>query len=88
MQVSLTPERANELTDLAEYLSSNFPQYSIACRYLLQLAGKVALKRTAPTKLGYILSGPSPGVQRGHAELHDPEPHNIRKLHVKFHRYY
>ena len=73
---------------MAEYLQEQFPQYGPGAHYLLQLAGKVAVQRTLPTKLQFILNGPLPDAQRGHALLRDPEPHNVRQLRVKFHRYY
>ena len=88
MAVSVTPERADELTELAECLQQMFPQYGVGAHYLLQLAGKVAVQRTLPTKLEFLLAGPLPGVQQGHALLRDPEPHNVRQIKVKFHRYY
>lgn len=81
-------DRVAELIELSEYLTENFPQYSKGCVYLLQLAGKLSMKRALPTKLTWILSGPAPGVQRGTPWLKDPEPHNVRRLRVKFHRYY
>jgi len=76
------------LAELAEYLQENFPQYGPGAHYLLQIAGKVAVQRKPPTKLQFILTGPLPGAQRGHVMLHDPEPHNVRQLKVKFHRYH
>lgn len=88
LQVAVKEERAEELAELAEYLQENFPQYGPGAHYLLQLAGKVAVQRTQPRKLDFLLAGPLPGAQRGHALLRDPEPHNIRRLRVKFHRYY
>ena len=81
-------ERIAELIDLAEYLTDNYPQYSKGAHYLLQLAGRVSVRRILPTKLSWILTGPAPGAQRGHPWLRDPEPHNVRRLRVKFHRYY
>ena len=87
-QVSCTDERSATLVDLAAYFTENLPQYAKGAHYLLQLAGKVAVKRTQPTKLSWILSGPVPGIQRGNPLLKDPELHNVRRLHVKFHRYY
>ena len=85
---SCTAERAEILVELAAYLTDNLPQYARGAHYLLQLAGKVAVKRNWPTKLTWILSGPVPGIQRGNPLLQDPEPHNVRRLQVKFHRYY
>lgn len=81
-------DRISQLVDLAEYLTEFYPQYGKGAHYLLQLAGRVAVRRTLPKTLQYILSGPAPGAQRGHALLRDPEPHNIHRLRVKFHRYY
>ena len=86
--MSCTDERSATLVELAAYFTENLPQYAKGSQYLLQLAGKVAVKRTQPTKLSWILSGPAPGIQRGNPLLKDPEPHNVRKLQVKFHRYY
>ena len=88
MQIAQSEERAQHLTDLAEYFTEHYPQYGRGAHYLLQLAGKIAVKRQPPTKLQWLLSGPTPGAQRGHARLNDPEPHNIRRLRVQFHRYY
>lgn len=84
----MSDERAAVLQELAEYLSENYIQYGRGAQYLLQLAGKIAVKRTPPSKLEWILSGPTPGVQRGRAQLQDPAPHVIRQLRVKFHRYH
>ena len=81
-------ERVSELIDLAEFFIDNYPQYGKGAHYLLQLAGRVAVKRTLPTKLTWILSGPAPGIQRGSPLLQAPEPHEVRRLRVKFHRYY
>lgn len=81
-------ERAEELTDLAKHLSDFYPQYGKAAHYLLQLAGKVAVRRKPPIQLQYILAGPVPPLQRGQPALPDPEPHVIRRLRVQFHRYY
>ena len=86
--MSCIDERSVTLVELAAYFTKNLPQYAKGSHYLLQLAGKVAVKRTQPTKLSWILSGPVPGIQRGNPLLKDPEPHNVRKLQVKFHRYY
>lgn len=88
IDVGVGDDRAEVLQELAEYLSENYLQYGRGTTYLLQLAGKIAVKRTPPSKLQWILSGPSPGAQRGHAQLRDPEPHVIRQLRVKFHRYH
>lgn len=86
--MSSTPERKEELTELSKYLSDFFPSFGKGVRYLLELAGQVATRRKPPTRLSYILAGPTPEFQRGEAQLHDPEPHNIRRLRVQFHRYY
>ena len=88
LQVHVADDRAQELMELAEYLAENFPQYSQGSRYLMQMAGKIAVKRVPPTKLNFILNGPPPPLQQGQARLHDPEPHNVHRLRVKFHRYY
>ena len=88
MRASCKPERQEELADIATYLLEYFPQYGRGAHYLQQLAGKVAISRKTPNRLTYILSGPAPARQQGHAALVDPEPQNVRKLKVKFHRYY
>ena len=84
----VSDERAEVLQELAEYLQENYLQYGRGAQYLLQLSGKIAMKRSLPNKLEWILKGPAPGSQRGHASLQDPAPHVIRQLRVKFHRYY
>lgn len=88
MMISTSEERAEALQELAEYFSEHYPQYSRGAHYLLQLAGRIAVARKPPTKLQWLLTGPAPGAQRGHARLDDPEPHNVRRLRVQFHRYH
>lgn len=88
MDVSLTDERREDLRSLATYLIDFFPQYARGAHYLQQLSGQVAVRRKPPTRLDYILSGPVAPFQQGEAALIDPEPHNVRRLRVKFHRYH
>ncbi len=88
MDVSLTDDRREDLQQLAQYLIDFFPQYARGSHYLQQLSGQVVVRRKPPTRLEYILSGPAAPLQQGEAMLNDPEPHNVRRLRVKFHRYY
>ncbi len=88
LDVSLSDERRQDLQDLAQYLLDFFPQYGRGAHYLQQLSGQVAVRRKPLTTLQYILNGPAPPIQRGQPVLVDPEPHNVRRLCVKFHRYY
>ena len=88
MDVDLTDERRENLKALAEYILEFFPHYARGAHYLQQLSGQVAVRRKPPTRLDYILSGPAVPLQRGDAILNDPEPYNVRRLRVKFHRYY
>ena len=87
-EVSLTDERTETLHDLSKYLLDFYPQYARGAHYIQQLCGQVSVRRKPLVKLTYILQGPPAPFQQGEAHLVDPEPHNVRKLRVKFHRYY
>ena len=88
MDTSLSDERRQDLKDLAQYLLDFFPQLARGAHYLQQLSGELAVRRQPLTKLEYILAGSAPPLQRGQPNLIDPEPYNVRRLQVKFHRYY
>ena len=78
--------RKEELKDLARYLSSASPNLGRGTRYLLQLAGEVAVVRQTIPQLDFILRGASPELYRGAPRLADPDPHVMHTLKVRFHR--
>ena len=81
-------ERKIELRLLAKHLASHYPNLGRGCRYLLQLAGDIAVDRPKPPKLDIILNGASPGVLRGAPRLPDAQPHVAHTLKVRFHRHF
>lgn len=88
LDVSRSDDRRKDLAELADYLLTYFPQYARGAHYIQQLAGEVAVQRKPVPRLEFILAGPTAPLQRGQAQLNDPEPHNVQRLRVKFHRYY
>lgn len=53
--------------------------------YLLQLAGDCAVERKPPPHLSFIENS-NFGVQRGGVVLHEPQPHVMHTMIVRFHR--
>ena len=78
----------DQLRELADFLKHEFPQYQRGARYLEMLAGDVARPVEDPPRLQFILAGATPPLQRGAPVLAHPEPHQIRRLNVAFHRYH
>lgn len=57
-------------------------------KYLLQLAGELAVTRKPLPQLQFILNGASPDIFRGAPALAEPEPHVTHQLRVQFHRHF
>lgn len=83
----LEDTRKQDLQDLAEILTSEYPQYGRACRYLQMLGGLVARPVERLPEIQFLLAGGNPPLQRGSATLENPEPYDVHRLNVKFHRY-
>lgn len=82
MGTHISDDRKAELKELAGHLTSFYPNLGRGVRYLLQLAGEVAVIRQQIPQLQFILNGASPGIP----VLLDPSPHVMHKLKVRFHR--
>ena len=79
--------RQADLIELAEVLAAEYPQYGRACRYLQTLGGQVARQVENLPVIQYILAGGTPPLQRGEINLEYPEPYDVHRLNVTFHRY-
>lgn len=73
---------------LAKHLNEFYPHCHRGARYLLQLAGDVAMDRPKPPSLEWILNGASPHILRGIPSLNEPSPQAVHKLKVQFHRHF
>lgn len=78
----------DDLNELADCLTEDYPQYTRAARYLHMLGGQVARPTGTPPVLQYILAGAFPPVQRGSPSLPHPKPHSVRQLGVSFQRFH
>lgn len=80
-------ERKEVLTEIIEFLRSQYVQYGRAIGYLEQLAGIRAMPRKPPEQLHFLLV-PQAGIQRGAIVLGNLEPHTLHTMRVTFHRYH
>ena len=83
----LDEARQEDLKELAETLSNEYPQYGRACRYLQTLAGQFSRPTGQLPQIQFIMAGGNPPVQRGSPTLDHPEPYVVHRMNVKFHRY-
>ena len=83
----LDDDRKDALVQLAATLRAEYPQYGRACRYLETLAGQFARPVEDIPQIQFVLAGGNPPVQRGSPTLEPPEPYQVHRMNVRFHRY-
>lgn len=83
----LDDERKEIILEVAEYLEEHYSQYGRGILYLRQLAGDVALPRSPPPQIQFLLTNPV-GIQRGAVVLANAQVHTVHTMQVRFHRYH
>lgn len=87
MAAYLDDDRKEVLSDLADYLESNYHQYSRGIEYLRMLAGQIARARVPPRRIEFLLLNIA-RIQRGAVILGNPDIHTLHTMRVTFHRYH
>ncbi|CAK9023126.1 Uncharacterized protein SCF082_LOCUS16076 [Durusdinium trenchii] len=75
----LDDERKQILLEVATYLEDHYINYGRGIHYLRQLAGTVALPRSPPPRIEFLLLNPV-GIQRGAVVLANAEIHTLHAM--------